>query len=96
MSVKQVGKRDKVILFLLEIFTAENCSRAGGDLKDNNPKNMKVIFVLNEITMNSTCLCNFAVQIMYLYSFILVKNTSIEQLLVAGLEVHSVFCHQQS
>lgn len=74
MSVKQVGKRDKVILFLLEIFTAENCSRAGGDLKDNNHKNMKVIFVLNETTMNSTCLCNFAVQIMYLYSFIFVEK----------------------
>lgn len=53
---------------------------------------MKVIFVLNETAVNSMCVCNFSVQIMYLEASCLLKNSSIEQRLVAGLEVHSGLC----
>lgn len=85
-----MGKRTKVNLFLLEISTAENCSRAGGDLKRQHHNSMKVIFILKGTTVNSTCVCTFSVQNMYLLTFMFVKNSSIERLLVAGPTVHSV------
>lgn len=84
-----MGKRNKVNLFLLEISTAENCSRAGRDLKDITTRTRRWSLYWMKPQWTQHVYVIFQYKLCSHEASCFLKNTNTEQLLVVGLEVYS-------
>lgn len=80
----QVGERKK---FLLEISTAENCSEAGGDLKDSIAKAWRWSLYWTKLRWSQHIYVIIQCKIRTCGASCLLKNMSTEQQLVSGPKV---------